>query len=369
MALLGPNGAGKTTTVRMLTGLISPTEGEATVAGLPLRGNENRIRAQVGVLTETPSLYDRMRVADYLAFFGRLYGIPGVELGPRIEQFLRLFDLQDHRDKRIGSFSKGMKQKVALARALLHDPRVIFLDEPTSGLDPESARVLRDYILFLKEERRRTILVCTHNLDEAERLADYIGIISRGRLLRYSRAEELKTEGLREREFRITIDLRESRNLRVLKAGPGESLKGNTANVTANITTNVTPGVSVDISDVIVDAVELVKNTAGVKKVTNARQESTSRQIQGRRQDPEGQYPGTPSRLSISIVFSTEDPRSTNPQVLRSLLDRGFAVISCEETTRSLEDVYLEIVGHEEMANGRSWTSMAPEEGRSYGRK
>lgn len=304
MALLGPNGAGKTTTVRMLTGLIYPSEGDATVAGLPLRGNEDRIRGQVGVLTESPSLYDRMRVADYLAFFGRLYGIPGAELGSRIERFLRLFDLQDHRDKRIGSFSKGMKQKVALARALLHNPRVIFLDEPTSGLDPESARVLRDYILFLKEERRRTILVCTHNLDEAERLADYIGIISRGKLLRYSRAEDLKTEGLREQEFRITIDMRDL--------------------------------------DLIADAIELVKNTAGVKRVVNVRQEGAA--------GPAGQYPGAPSSVVsiVSIVFSTEDPCSTNPQLLWSLLNRGFAVISCEETTRSLEDIYLEIVSRQE---------------------
>ena len=180
-ALLGPNGAGKTTTVRMLLGLIAPSAGTARIAGHELgRGpNANRaLRASCGLLTEAPGFYDRLSAWDNLLFFGRLYGLDDDGLRGRIEHYLKSFALWDRRDGLVGTYSKGMKQRLALVRALFHDPKVVFLDEPTAGLDPEATLGVREMILTLKREGR-TLLVCTHNLDEAERLADIVGILKR----------------------------------------------------------------------------------------------------------------------------------------------------------------------------------------------
>ncbi|HHK67491.1 MAG TPA: ABC transporter ATP-binding protein, partial [Candidatus Acetothermia bacterium] len=185
---LGPNGAGKTTTIRMLAALIAPTSGSATVAGFRV-GRENRsIRQNVGVLTETPGLYKRLSALDNLLFFARLYGVNSPE--KQAERYLRLFELWDRRDQLAGSFSKGMRQKLALARALLHEPQVLFLDEPTAGLDPEAAKVVRDLIETLRT-RERTIFLCTHNLDEAERLCDRVALF-KTRLVALGRPSELK---------------------------------------------------------------------------------------------------------------------------------------------------------------------------------
>jgi ABC-2 type transport system ATP-binding protein len=175
---LGPNGAGKTTTIRMLTALIAPTRGDAWIDGLALGHQDSAIRQRVGVLTETPGLYERMTARENLAFFARLYRVPAAEIPQRIEYYLRRLDLWERRDDRVGGFSKGMKQKVALARALLHQPPVVFLDEPTAGLDPESAVVVHEFIDQIRGEGR-TIFLCTHNLDEAERLCDRVAIFRR----------------------------------------------------------------------------------------------------------------------------------------------------------------------------------------------
>ena len=180
-ALLGPNGAGKTTTVRLLMGLIGPTSGTATVAGYRVGGGADAgrlLRRACGLLTEAPGFYERMSARDNLLFFGRLYGIPERTLAHQIERYLQLLELWDRRDDVVGTFSKGMKQRLAIIRALFHDPKVVFLDEPTAGLDPEAALEVRELIARLKNEGR-TIVVCTHNLDEAERLADSIGIMRR----------------------------------------------------------------------------------------------------------------------------------------------------------------------------------------------
>jgi ABC-2 type transport system ATP-binding protein len=192
-ALLGPNGAGKTTTVRMLMGLIGPTAGGATVAGYRIGGGADAgrlLRRACGMLTEAPGFYERMSAADNLRFFGRLYGIPERTLRAQIEHFLKLLELWDRRDDAVGTFSKGMKQRLAIIRALFHDPKVVFLDEPTAGLDPEAALEVRELIARLKTEGR-TIVVCTHNLDEAERLADAVGILRR-RLLVCDTLERLR---------------------------------------------------------------------------------------------------------------------------------------------------------------------------------
>jgi ABC-2 type transport system ATP-binding protein len=171
---LGPNGAGKTTTVRMLTCLVGPTSGEAWINDLKVGRADTAIRRTVGILTETPGLYDRLSAKKNLEIFARLYEVKDVP--GQVEKYLRMLGLWDRRDDLAGNFSKGMKQKVAICRALLHEPKVLFLDEPTSGLDPEAAKLVHDFIEQLKAEGR-TIFLCTHNLDEADRLCDRIGMM------------------------------------------------------------------------------------------------------------------------------------------------------------------------------------------------
>ncbi len=172
---LGPNGAGKTTTIRMLTGLIGPTSGQAWVAGHRLGQDDTELRRQVGILTETPGLYDTLSAERNLAFFAELYGV--ADIPGQVERYLRLLGLWNRRSEPTATFSRGMRQKLAIARALLHEPQVLFLDEPTTGLDPEAAHLVRDFIEGLKGEGR-TIFICTHNLDEADRLCDRIGVFN-----------------------------------------------------------------------------------------------------------------------------------------------------------------------------------------------
>jgi len=170
---LGPNGAGKTTTVRMLTSLIGPTSGSAVVNGFTLGKQDTQIRRTVGVLTETPGMYDNLSAQYNLEIFARLCEV--VDVQGQVEKYLRMLGLWERRYDPAGTFSKGMKQKLAIARALLHEPRILFLDEPTAGLDPEASRLVRDFIAELKKEGR-TIFLCTHNLDEADRLCDRVGV-------------------------------------------------------------------------------------------------------------------------------------------------------------------------------------------------
>jgi ABC-type multidrug transport system ATPase subunit len=180
--LLGPNGAGKTTSIRMLAGLIAPSAGSARINDLQLGPDSQRIRALTGVLTETPGLHDKLTARQNLGYYGRLYGLRGAALRRAVDRYLDVVGLADEGDRRVGGFSKGMRQKVAIARALLHEPEVLYLDEPTSALDPSAAKTVRDFVATLRDAGR-SIVVCTHNLDEAERLCDRIGIM-RGTLLR-----------------------------------------------------------------------------------------------------------------------------------------------------------------------------------------
>ena len=170
---LGPNGAGKTTTVRLLSALIGPTAGRAWVNNLEVGKQDTAIRGSIGLLTEQPGLYDRLSAEKNLTIYARLYGVRDVP--GQVEKYLRLLSLWDRRHDPAGSFSKGMKQKLAIARALLHEPATVFLDEPTAGLDPEAAKLVREFIEELKTEGR-TIFLCTHNLDEADRLCDRVGV-------------------------------------------------------------------------------------------------------------------------------------------------------------------------------------------------
>ena len=189
---LGPNGAGKTTTIRMLTGLISKSGGSAVVAGCEVgkEADALRLRQQIGILPENVGLYEGSSAYQNLEYFGQLHRVDPPTLRGNIERLLRSMDLWEKRDVLVETFSKGMKQKLAVARALVHDPVLLFLDEPTANLDPEAAKMVRDTILALRQEKR-TIFLNTHNLDEAQRVCDRVGIL-RTRLLTIGSPRDLE---------------------------------------------------------------------------------------------------------------------------------------------------------------------------------
>jgi ABC-2 type transport system ATP-binding protein len=191
LALLGQNGAGKTTTVRMLTALLTPTRGTAYVGGYDVVTQGRHVRSVVGVLTEQHGLYVRMTGREYLDFFGQLHQLTVQRRQSRSRYLLDYFGLESAAKQRIGEYSKGMRQKLALARALMHEPSVLLLDEPTSAMDPESSRLVRDEIGRLRSSQR-TIVICTHNLAEADELADIVAIIYKGRILQIGKTAELK---------------------------------------------------------------------------------------------------------------------------------------------------------------------------------
>ncbi len=180
---LGPNGAGKTTTIRMLCCLIGKTSGEATIGGYSISNPDDclKIRKMVGFLPENVGLYDSLSAYRNLDFYGQLYEVPKSTRKENIENLLKALDIWDRREDAVGTFSKGTKQKIAIARALIHDPQVLFLDEPTANLDPEASKTVRDFVMGLKKEKR-TIILNTHNLNEAERLCDRIAIL-KGKLV------------------------------------------------------------------------------------------------------------------------------------------------------------------------------------------
>jgi len=228
LALLGQNGAGKTTTVRLLTSLLSPSRGSASIHGYDVVKEPDKVRSLVGVLTEQHGLYLRMSGLDYLDYFGQVYRIDATTRATRSRNLLEIFGLERAASQRIGEYSKGMRQKLALARTLIHEPPVLLLDEPTSAMDPESARLVRDSIISLRSTNR-TIVICTHNLSEAESLADQIAIVYNGRILIKGQVEELKREILGPVEFEIQIsgDL----PTRIIKLPAGVVLLNNHTNI------------------------------------------------------------------------------------------------------------------------------------------
>ena len=189
---IGPNGAGKTTTLRLLCALIAPTSGTAEIAGYRLGREDAKIRASVGILTEQPGLYERQSAWQNLVFYATLYGLSAAQAIAQTERYLRLMGLWDRRDEPVATFSRGMKQKMAIARSALHEPRVLFLDEPTTGLDPDAAKTVREFIIQLRGAGR-TVFLCTHNLDEADRLCDRIAFF-RHRVIRIAAPDELRAE-------------------------------------------------------------------------------------------------------------------------------------------------------------------------------
>jgi len=192
--LLGPNGAGKTTTVRLLNGIIKPTRGTATVKGYDIVKQENEVKRVTGLLAESPGLYEKLSAAEFLEFMGALYDVPSDILTERIEELLKLFDLQERRDYLLEGYSRGMKQKVLIAAAMIHDPPILFFDEPTSMLDPRAALMVKDLINGLADRAGKTIFICSHILPIVEELCDRIGIIDRGKLIAVGTIEDILTQ-------------------------------------------------------------------------------------------------------------------------------------------------------------------------------
>jgi ABC-2 type transport system ATP-binding protein len=290
LALLGPNGAGKTTTIRMLSGLLAPTEGDATVAGYKIRREPDAVRACVGLVTDTPGLFEQMKVPAYLDFFGSIYGLPAAERTRRINELLEFFDLAEHRNEKMAGFSKGMKQKVALARALIHEPAVLFLDEPTSGLDPLATRAVRELIVGLKQSSR-SIILCTHDLDEAERLADEVAIIRQGRIVAHDTPAALRRQ--------VT----------------GETL------------------VMIEFADECPLPLEALATIDGVN-TPHFREKTATGSLSSVTQ------PG-----ALLLEYHTPRPKVVNPQVLSRLIGAGAQVVSVTSETSSLEDVYASAMG------------------------
>jgi ABC-2 type transport system ATP-binding protein len=284
LALLGPNGAGKTTTVRMLAGLLAPTAGRAMVAGYDVRTDPSAVRARVGLVTDVPGLHEQMTLPAYLDFFARIYGMERTDRVRRIDELLAFFDLDGHRAERMVGFSKGMKQKVALARALLHEPTALFLDEPTSGLDPLAARAVRELIIALKQANR-SIILCTHDLDEAERLADQVAIMRQGRIVARDAPAALRAS-----------------------ASPETT-------------------VWVDLASPCAAALPALASVAGVLMPTCV---------------PEGPTPGT-----VRLEYRTPQPSGVNPRVIAKLVAVGAEVVSVTCITRTLEEVYADAMSGE----------------------
>lgn len=312
LALLGPNGAGKTTTVRMLAGLLAPSAGRASVAGFDVVRDAAQVRARVGLVTDVPGLYERMTLPDYLDFFGALYGMPRERRAKRIDELLDFFEMGEHRDERMGGFSKGMKQKVALARALLHEPAALFLDEPTSGLDPLSARAVRTLIVDLKQSNRGIIL-CTHDLDEAERLADQIAIMRGGRIVAHGTAATLRRRASPETLVRIELARIE---LARPAAGEADSLLAELRR----------------LDGVLDPRAEGIRSPEGPAYGTDG--------ASGR--SPDAPTAGMPL---ARLQYRTTDPEAVNPRVLARLIELGAAVVSATNLTRTLEDVYADTMG------------------------
>lgn len=276
LAILGPNGAGKTTTIRMLTSILTPSEGTALVAGYDVVKHPALVRASVGVLTEQHGLYERMRGLEYLDFFGRIYRLPAHIRQERGQQLMERFGLHNALDKRVSEYSKGMKQKLALVRALLHDPPVLLLDEPTSAMDPQSARLVRDAIHELRGDHR-TIILTTHNLTEAQELSNDIGVIRHGRLIAQGNIDTLSTRF-------VGPPLMELRTVQPLNG-----------------------------------ATEKLANMVTIKDQEDRR-----------------------------VIYEAPDPTTTNPAVLRHLMAEGVEVVTLSRVSKTLEEIYLNIVEEDE---------------------
>ena len=235
---LGHNGAGKTTTVRLLNGVIEPNSGSMRVLGLDPQEDGQALRARTGVLTETPSMDERLTAWDNLSIYADLYGVPHAEVRQRIDELLAEFDLADRAQEKVAGYSKGMKQRLALARALLHRPELLFLDEATSGLDPIAAHHVNALIERMARRENRTVVLCTHNLVEAQKLCDRVAVLEHGQLVALGTPAELTRQYVRRLDIEIEVaEEQVPATLSVLKSLPelvaGEPSKPNGALVVA----------------------------------------------------------------------------------------------------------------------------------------
>ncbi|WJW66058.1 ATP-binding cassette domain-containing protein [Candidatus Chlorohelix allophototropha] len=279
---LGPNGAGKTTTIRLLSGLIEPSGGKAWVNGFELGSQNDKIRASIGLLTETPGLYEQLSALDNMLFYAELYTLSKAEARQRVQEVLEWLSLWNRRDDQVITFSKGMKQKLAIGRALLHRPQILFLDEPTAGLDAESAKTVRDAIVTLKNTKR-TIFLSTHNMDEADKLCERIGIF-KNRLIQIDSPRNLR------RRFGVN-----SRRVRV-------QLRSEVA------------GLQSEVSKLpFVQQVALESINIDAQNVYN-------------------------------MYISLDDPDNQNPQLVKCIVEFGAEIQYVEEQTATLEDVYLDLI-------------------------
>jgi len=203
---LGHNGAGKTTTVRLLNGVLEPTAGDARVLGLDPHAQGPALRAKTGVLTETPSLDERLSARDNLSIYADLYDVPRADVQGRVNALLAEFELADRADEKVGGYSKGMKQRLALARALLHKPEVLFLDEPTSSLDPVAARHVHTLVENLARREGCTVFLCTHNLVEAQRLCDRVAVMENGHLVALGTPSDLTRQYVKRLDIALEVD-------------------------------------------------------------------------------------------------------------------------------------------------------------------
>jgi ABC-2 type transport system ATP-binding protein len=219
---LGHNGAGKTTTVRLLNGVLTPTQGTVRVLGLSPDTDGPALRCRTGVLTETPSLDERLTGRENLHIYADLFGVPQSEVLSRVNELLAIFELSDHADQKAGSYSRGMKQRLAIARALLHRPEILFLDEPTAGLDPVSTHQVQGLITHLSRQEGRTVFLCTHNLAEAQKLCDRVAVLEHGRLLALGTPAELARQVVHSQRLEIEVSPQDlPQALGVLGARPG----------------------------------------------------------------------------------------------------------------------------------------------------
>ncbi len=203
--LLGHNGAGKTTTIRLLNGVLGATSGQAQVLGFDPVGQGSALRRQTGVLTENPSLDEKLTARENLSIYADLFDVPVGNVAQRVAALLERFELSDRADDKVGSYSKGMKQRLALARALLHQPALLFLDEPTSGLDPVAALHVRELIMELSGKEGRTVILCTHNLVEAQRLCDRVIVLKQGKMLALGTPAELGAKLIGRQDVEIEV--------------------------------------------------------------------------------------------------------------------------------------------------------------------
>ncbi|HII95426.1 MAG TPA: ABC transporter ATP-binding protein [Candidatus Methanofastidiosum sp.] len=203
IGIVGPNGAGKTTLIRLLCGILKPSKGQIIIDGMDLQKHPTEIKKIIGYLPEEPNLYERPKAGELLEYFGLLYGVPKEKINQRIDELLTLVGLSDRKDWKVSSFSKGMRQRLAISRALIHDPKIIVFDEPTMGLDPLTSRKIRDFIKTLKKDK--TIILCTHYMYEAEQLCDKIAIIDKGKIKAYDTIENLKKIYIKEKTFKIGL--------------------------------------------------------------------------------------------------------------------------------------------------------------------